>query len=273
MKFPQTANEAFEAALGFKSICRNGCIKNCVSVIDGYHLQIQTPSKKVVKNVRSFFSGHYQTYGVNVQAACNLHCQFTFIGVAGPGVMGDQDAVKMCSLSKMIENLPGLYCVIGDCAYNSTEHLVSIYCGEAAKMSTQMDNCNFYANQLHIRIEMAFGLMINKWGILLRPLKTKVRRLHNFHISFRLAKQRQCDNHSQPTFSLESSTSLSPYNIVLRETAASQEFEDMVAAQEHGWSKNCDIMCHDIEVLGLTKPLGNHHVLYNAEERQLEEAP
>jgi DDE superfamily endonuclease len=239
MKFPQTANEACEAALGFKSISRNGCIKNCVSVIDGYHLQIQTPSKKEVKNVRSFFSGHYQTYGVNVQAACNHHCQFTFIGVAGPGVMGDRDAVKMCSLSKMIENLPGLYCVIGDCAYNSTEHLVPIYRGEAAKMSTQMDNFNFYASQLCIRIEMAFGLMINKWGILLRPLKTKVRkikkiivaiaRLHNFCISFRLAKQRQCGNHSQSTFSLESSTSLSPYDIALRETAASQEFEDMVA--------------------------------------------
>ena len=34
-------------------------------------------------------SGHYQAYGVNVQAACDHHCQFTFIGVAGPGVMGD----------------------------------------------------------------------------------------------------------------------------------------------------------------------------------------
>jgi hypothetical protein len=66
-------------------------------------------SKKEVKNVRSFSSAHYQTYGVNVQAAYNHSCQFTFIGVSDPGVMGDQDAVKKCSLSKLIEKLPGLY--------------------------------------------------------------------------------------------------------------------------------------------------------------------
>jgi hypothetical protein len=54
MKLPQTSNEACEAALGLKSISRNECIKNCVLVIDGY-LQMQTLSKKEVKNAWSFF--------------------------------------------------------------------------------------------------------------------------------------------------------------------------------------------------------------------------
>jgi hypothetical protein len=67
--------------------------------------------------------------------------------------------------------------VIGDYTYTPTEYLIPIYCGEAAKTSTQMDNLNFDASQLCIRIEMVFGLMINKWGILLRPLKTKVRKI------------------------------------------------------------------------------------------------
>jgi hypothetical protein len=47
--------------LGFQSISQQGCIWNCVAVLDGYHLQIQTPSKTEARNVvRSFFSGHYQ---------------------------------------------------------------------------------------------------------------------------------------------------------------------------------------------------------------------
>jgi hypothetical protein len=74
INFPQTVDEVKEAAKGFQGISSQGCIWNCVAVIDGYHLHTQTPSKKEVKNVRSYFSGHYQNYGVNVQAACDHHC-------------------------------------------------------------------------------------------------------------------------------------------------------------------------------------------------------
>ena len=47
------------------------------------------PSKKEVHNVWLYFSGHYQTYGVNIQAACDHNCRFLFIGDAGPGIMGE----------------------------------------------------------------------------------------------------------------------------------------------------------------------------------------
>ena len=54
IKFPQTRDKVCEAAKGFTSIVSSqGCIWNCVSAIDGYHLQINTPSKSEVKNVRS----------------------------------------------------------------------------------------------------------------------------------------------------------------------------------------------------------------------------
>jgi hypothetical protein len=285
IKFPQTVDEVAAAANGFKSRSSNQCIQNCVSVIDGYHLGIQTPSKKEVKNVRSFFSGHYQTYGVNVQAACDHNCCFTFIGVAGPGVMGDRDAVKMIRLSELIERLPGLYCVIGDCAYTATEHLVPIYRGESAKTSARMDNFNFFASQLRIRIEMAFGLMVNKWGILTRPLSIKVRkvkkliiaiaRLHNFCINFQLRQQEQQHSNNQQQrrnrgrsqeqrqeYNPSSSTTdeLSSYENYLRESTASSEFNEMVQAQEQGWSKLRDMMAREVEALGLTRPLGNRRV-------------
>jgi hypothetical protein len=117
IKFPQTQEECATAAEGFQSISSGDAIDNCVSVHDGFHLETVAPSRNEAKNVRSYFSGHYQTYGINCQAACDHHSRFTFFGVAGPGVMADRDAIDQVQLGKLIENLPGLYCAIGDAAY------------------------------------------------------------------------------------------------------------------------------------------------------------
>ncbi len=259
VKFPTTLDEVKEAARGFETISTQGCIWNCVSVIDGYLLQIQTPSKNEVKNVKSFFSGHYQTHGLNIQAACDHHCRFTFLGVAGPGVMGDRDAINMVKLGSLVEGLPGLYCVIGDCAYTPSEHLVPIYRGG---MAQQNDNFNFFASQLRIRIEMAFGLMVKKWGILARPLSIKmikmkrlmvaIARLHNFCINERLAES-SSNNADRGVFTPRNAT-LTAHEDMLRATAAEFEWEEMEDAFENPWSMNRDRMAKNIEHLQLTRP-------------------
>jgi hypothetical protein len=46
VKFPTTLDKVKEAARGFETTSTQGFIWNCVGVIDGYHLQIQTPSKR-----------------------------------------------------------------------------------------------------------------------------------------------------------------------------------------------------------------------------------
>ena len=57
---------------------------------------------------------------------------------------------------------------------------------------------NFYLSQRRIRIEMAFGLLVNKWRIFCRPLALNTdkcsrviraaMRLHNFCIDYRLSE-------------------------------------------------------------------------------------
>jgi hypothetical protein len=193
--FPTTEKECENAAEGFRSVSSGDAIINCISVIDGLLVRIVTPSKEEAKNVRSFFSGHYQAYGVNVQAAADHLCRFTFVGVAGPGVMSDSEAITRTPLDALVSQLPGDYCVIGDCAYRPSEHLVPIF-GGASAMLTAHDNWNFYASQCRIRIEMAFGMMKQKWGILQSPLKVKLKNvkkivlaaayLHNFCINERI---------------------------------------------------------------------------------------
>jgi hypothetical protein len=145
IRLPKTSEECAEAAAGFESISFMGCIKNCVYVVDGYLMWMTTPSKKEAGNVRSYFSGHYQHYGVNMQAACDHLCRFVFLAVAAPGVTGDRDALVECRLDESIEELPGLFTAIGDCAYKPTEHMAPIYRGTDAKR-LKYDAFNFYAS-------------------------------------------------------------------------------------------------------------------------------
>ena len=74
LHFPQTIEDCKVVSCGFESVSDGGAIWRCVTVIDGYFLKTHTPSKKRVTNVRSFFSGHYQHYRINVQAACDHNC-------------------------------------------------------------------------------------------------------------------------------------------------------------------------------------------------------
>jgi hypothetical protein len=74
--FPDTTAELEAAVKGFASISYKEAIRNCVGVIDGYLLRIKVPRKDEVGNVRSYFSGHYQCYGVNVQAIADHHSWF-----------------------------------------------------------------------------------------------------------------------------------------------------------------------------------------------------
>ena len=166
-------------------------------------------------NQRSYFSGHYACYGLNVQAACDAHCRFTHLQVVGPGVLPDREAYKLSTLAEMVESLPDGYVVIGDPAYSPTEHMIPIFFGEATK-DKENDTFNYFASQCRIRIEMAFGLMTRKFGILQRPysgrklrrtktLMTAIARLHNFVIDERLANRDNTDNspdnihYSQPS--------------------------------------------------------------------------
>ena len=128
--WPNTKERAVETVAGFSSISTNHVMTECAAVLNGYHMAITTPPKKEVHNIKSYFSGHYQTYGINIQVACNHNCWFLFIGVGGPGIIGDREAVKESGLSKLVEKLPGLLYCIGDCAYTPTEHLIPIYGAE-----------------------------------------------------------------------------------------------------------------------------------------------
>ena len=55
-----------------------------------------------------------------------------YLFVAGPGVMGDHQAIHECGLSELVESTRGVLYCIGDCAYTPTEKLLPIYRSEQA---------------------------------------------------------------------------------------------------------------------------------------------
>jgi hypothetical protein len=81
LKFPTTVTECQAIAEGFRLVSPRESIVNCVGCVDGYLMQIETPSREDAGNVRSFFSGHYQCYGINIQAVCDSNCMFTYFAL------------------------------------------------------------------------------------------------------------------------------------------------------------------------------------------------
>jgi hypothetical protein len=59
--FPTGLEDLNTATHGFESISTNGIISGCVACVDGFLLQIQTPTSKETGNVKAYFSGHYQS--------------------------------------------------------------------------------------------------------------------------------------------------------------------------------------------------------------------
>jgi len=116
-KFPETEKELNEEAQGLKALISQSAIKGCVACLDGFLLQIKVPAKDKAGNVKAYFSGQYQTYRINVQAACDHKYKFVYAALAAPGGANYIAAFRKTQFSKMVENLPLRKFVIGDNAY------------------------------------------------------------------------------------------------------------------------------------------------------------
>ena len=160
--FPKSVAECQQVAGGFASISTGNAITNCVGAIDGFLMPIKVPTKAEVSNVTAYYSGHYARYGINVQAICDSYCRFTFLSASSPGSVNDRVAYEHCNVKSFVECLPDDYAILADAAYAPTEHCLPMYYGIKRSRNAKYDNYNYYASQLRIRIEMAFGMMTRK---------------------------------------------------------------------------------------------------------------
>jgi hypothetical protein len=167
LKMPTSISEMKVVASGFESLSLDGRLNGCIGALDGWLCRIKVPSQKETYNVGSYFSGHYQSYGVNVQATCDCNSHFTSISVLCPGGTGDSKAYAASYLHSYVSNLPSGFYLVADNAYTLSDTLL-----------------------ICIRIVQASGLLVSKWRIFKKPLEVTLFRvshivqacaqLHNF---------------------------------------------------------------------------------------------
>lgn len=139
---------------------------------------------------------------MNVQAAVDHHCRFTAMSVTSPGGMSDSMAFSDWGLAtavretsdRMLRQNVAVY-LVGDNAYTNSSCLLTPFT-EPQTVSLAHDSFNFHLSQIRIRVEMAFGLLVQKFRLLKRPLRTRMKnmgilihaifRIHNFCITRRL---------------------------------------------------------------------------------------
>ena len=147
-----------------------GLFHGVVGAIDGWLACTNKPSSRDVTNQTDFFSGHYQRYGLNVQAVCDSNLRFIYLSINSPGKTNDAIAFQRCdSLQEWLDKLPEQYFLIGDNAYQLNSTMLVPFQG-SQKRNDINRSFNFYLSQLRIRVKMAFGQMTTKWRIFRKNL-------------------------------------------------------------------------------------------------------
>eukprot|EP00918_Siedleckia_nematoides_P056751 GHVU01123824.1.p1 GENE.GHVU01123824.1~~GHVU01123824.1.p1 ORF type:complete len:456 (+),score=58.29 GHVU01123824.1:159-1526(+) len=194
IRLPTTAEDLKYVADGFRHRAYADVIKFCVGAVDGWLVAIDQPSVTQVDNVRSFFSGHYKTFGVTVLAVVDHRGRFTYVDVAGPGSMNDVIAYRKSALARWVDRLPPSYYLVGDCAFPLTDKLLTPFSG-GQRGEWAKSTFNYCLSQSRTKVEQTFGRTVTKFRLFRRPLAVAPKRwrkvimtgarLHNYVIDER----------------------------------------------------------------------------------------
>ena len=203
--FPADHAKQKEIADGFKEKSEAE-LDWCVGVIDGMLIWTYCPDeaecKKVGVGQKKFLCYRKGKFGLNFQAICDHELRFLDVCIRYGGATSDLLAFEASNIKASLEKegflMDGL-CVFGDNAYVNTRYMATPYPG--VRGANDKDSYNFFFSQLRIKIECAFGVLVNRWGFLRTraPQKYTVEktmatvsclcRLHNFFINERLSKK------------------------------------------------------------------------------------
>ena len=132
ISLPTSDNELEQIAAGFSSISQsNGLFDGCVGAIDGWLCTTCQPIDSDIKDKRAYFSGHYQRFGLNIQAICDSRLRFIYFAVAAPGRTNDARAFLKChKLRQWMKSIESSkYFIVGDNAYVLCDELLIPYSG------------------------------------------------------------------------------------------------------------------------------------------------
>eukprot|EP00918_Siedleckia_nematoides_P067898 GHVU01147741.1.p1 GENE.GHVU01147741.1~~GHVU01147741.1.p1 ORF type:complete len:304 (-),score=20.22 GHVU01147741.1:1132-2043(-) len=198
VRFPDTREEREFMARGFKNSTHTGLFARCIGCIDGMLCPIRVPGMREVNRVSSFYSGHYQRFGINLQACCDFNAKVTAFTVNCAGGTNDSLAFAKWGLTRLLREtaVPDHLYVLADNGYPQVRYTLTPF--NALETGGRPDRIRYneYLAEVRSTIERTFGLLVGKWRILKHPLATKFSnheyiieaciRLHNYCIEERI---------------------------------------------------------------------------------------
>jgi len=170
----------------------NNILRGTVAAGDGIVFRMIMPTyEEVDGDVISYYT-RKGYYAFGLQAFCDSKCKFLSISSVLCSSSGDNTAYIVTQLAKDIKagKLDKKYHVVMDEAYVCRDQEMTPYKGR--RLSVEQDTFNYYLSLNRQVIERAFGILVQRWGILWRPLRlnmmnrgTVIRavcRLHNICI-------------------------------------------------------------------------------------------
>ena len=104
---PQTEEGWLCINAEWKKKSSNEIIAGCVTAFDGFFQRCNKPTKKETRNTLAYYSGHYESYGVNCQACVRADLCFIYFGVVAPGSTNDNIAFLLApGLKDLFDSLP-----------------------------------------------------------------------------------------------------------------------------------------------------------------------
>ena len=174
INFPKDHEEQAKIARGFKEISKAN-LGNCCGAIDGLLIWIEKPTEAQCALMgvgsKKFFCGRKKKFGLNLQATCDSKKRFLNISINFPGSTSDFLAFEASSFRTDLERegfLKEGLCLYGDNAYVNTSYMATPY--PNVPIGDPKDHYNYYQSNVRISIECAFGILVNRWGILRKPL-------------------------------------------------------------------------------------------------------
>ena len=177
----------------FRAASRSQVWSGQVGAVDGVHFPMQAPTLKDVKDPLKYYVARKGEYAILCMAVCDAARRFTFWDMSQIPTTHDSLAWAASKLGRAVAagKLPQPFFMNGDSAFALSPSMIV--------PSGFHDVFDFEQSSNRMPIECAFGILIQRFAVLYRPLRVDFERrapliaacmhLHNFCITERIADE------------------------------------------------------------------------------------
>ena len=196
IKFPIDEPEKLaQLEAEFRAASVGGIWEGQVGALDGVHFATIAPTAKDVDDPMRYHVARKDEYALLCMAVCDAQRRFLDYDISQVPQTHDSLAWYMSTLGRRVGDgeLPAPYFISGDSAFSFSPSLI------CPSTLPEHDDFDYHQSSNRMPIECAFGILVQRWGILWRPLRCRFdrrapligacMRLHNFCIDERVVEE------------------------------------------------------------------------------------